>query len=61
VEEAILWSFLAFTVVEPHTNRYDRKINRPREEARREREAEARSGGLRSSGYTDDDDDEMQL
>ncbi|KAF1820256.1 GINS complex, PSF2 component [Dissoconium aciculare CBS 342.82] len=38
-----------------------RKINRPREEARREREAEARSGGLRSSGYTDDDDDEMQL
>ena len=37
-----------------------RKINRSREESRKEREAEERENGLGSSTYQDDDDD-MQL
>ena len=39
-----------------------RKINRSREEARKEREAEDRENGLGAGGFRDeDDDDDMQL
>lgn len=36
-----------------------RKINRSREESRKEREAEERENGFGSSGYRDDEDDDM--
>ena len=38
-----------------------RRINRSREESRKEREAEERENGIGSSSYQDYDDDDMQL
>ena len=42
------------------TNKSYRRINRSREESRKENEAQDRENGLGSSSYQDDDDD-MQL
>ncbi|WPG98268.1 DNA replication complex GINS protein PSF2 [Acrodontium crateriforme] len=38
-----------------------RKLNKSREESRRERELEERESGMGRGGYPDDDDDDMQL
>lgn len=38
-----------------------RRLNRSREESRKEREAEERENGIGSSSYADDEDEDMQL
>lgn len=45
--------------MDPDTDGFNRKINKSREESRREQEAEDRENGLGGSSYRDDEDDDM--